>query len=1047
MTLLRFVCIVLFITIHHVIHGNDCDCVSRENVRVGAIIPHENANYHPAFWEQIQLGMKQAARDLKIQLEIRVLNIFDSLNGVAAAQTEAVNEILSINVDGLIISTSVALTEVKNQLQASEMKNIPVIGIASDRSHMAELNNSNTLLTLFGSEAIKAGSLAAQNLASRISGVQNKTLICINHRQNQQLFNLHCDGFKDYCQNANISSQVLSYLDSSSLRESNIKELLDNLDTLAGVFTLSPDIASFIDTIVPQGRDILLSTAGFNDDVWRLLEKKRLSFIVSQQPYYQGYMSLVYMSTFLTRYQVPSMPFTTTGPVVVDTIKNVTKLGTQRFGTISHRNSATSSFWSTVWKGVNQAVSELDIENDLAFLEDTTFSADPFESIKKWLDIFEKNDTIDAIHLTLAYDLHNTSEYIKAHAKKPIISYNSGYEISALHDVVTHVGQDEYLAGYLSGKRFYNYGVRKALCVTKPDTPIIRCDGFRDGFMSLGGTVEDKNNGRYTTVTVAQIEDSAIQIADALSRFSINGIMASSNSIVGAIELGMERTNLTHDDIFLGTYDLNEESIGRLNRGELKFTVLQQSFLQGYLPQYMLSVLQRVGNYTLDKITLSGPSFATKDNVDSRRCENTDVCVGSNSEQSFLLVSDKEQIVAQGVVLANITRFTLLDDIKRSGKVVVTDACEDIPYSKGQIVVSRFEGCFISTKAAHAQGSGASALIIVMPELFEPVVFVNKSDKGSLDIPVLVVGGNFRGQMLSLNGAQLSILQNLELQKLNNAARLVFVALAGFAICLCCLLGVYVVLQRKLPQIRASSYIFLLLLILGAVLCFASIFAWAYPTGDPTTVSCILRPWLINIGFTLLYGSLFLKTFRIWRIFRNKVLSAEVILDSHLIFYLSAFLAVDIIILLVLSIMHTPKPKTYELYVQCSIEFPYFLAMVLTKGLLLLFGVFLAVSTRKVISAYNESRFIGFSIYSVSFIAAVIVPIYAVNLSLTSQYVLYSAGVIVSTVVTMVLIFAPKIRSIERGDKLTRQDVARQMMERAQRKDPSTLNSTTTSTF
>ena len=83
------------------------------------------------------------------------------------------------------------------------------------------------------------------------------------------------------------------------------------------------------------------------------------------------------------------------------------------------------------------------------------------------------------------------------------------------------------------------------------------------------------------------------------------------------------------------------------------------------------------------------------------------------------------------------------------------------------------------------------------------------------------------------------------------------------------------------------------------------------------------------------------------------------------------------------------------------------------KGILLLFGVFLAWETRNVtIPALNDSKYIGMSVYNVVILSAIGATVSMV-LSDTTYYellhALVSAVVLLSTTVTLTMVFLPKV--------------------------------------
>ena len=86
------------------------------------------------------------------------------------------------------------------------------------------------------------------------------------------------------------------------------------------------------------------------------------------------------------------------------------------------------------------------------------------------------------------------------------------------------------------------------------------------------------------------------------------------------------------------------------------------------------------------------------------------------------------------------------------------------------------------------------------------------------------------------------------------------------------------------------------------------------------------------------------------------------------------------------------------------------------KGILLLFGVFLAWETRNVtIPALNDSKYIGMSVYNVVILSSIGATVSMVLKNSTQYYeLLYlvvSVVVLLSTTVTLTIVFLPKVNT------------------------------------
>ncbi len=99
---------------------------------------------------------------------------------------------------------------------------------------------------------------------------------------------------------------------------------------------------------------------------------------------------------------------------------------------------------------------------------------------------------------------------------------------------------------------------------------------------------------------------------------------------------------------------------------------------------------------------------------------------------------------------------------------------------------------------------------------------------------------------------------------------------------------------------------------------------------------------------------------------------------------------------------------------QCTCQYKtYFLGILFAyKGILLLYGLFLAWETRNVsILALNDSRYIGMSVYNVAVLSIIgAIVAFAMDVHYEALYVFSSLCLIVCTSVTLLLVFVPKVR-------------------------------------
>ena len=191
----------------------------------------------------------------------------------------------------------------------------------------------------------------------------------------------------------------------------------------------------------------------------------------------------------------------------------------------------------------------------------------------------------------------------------PVVTMNSGSDLFEQLGAITHVGQDEFVAGQGAGKKFEAAGAKKILCVMQEQANVgleARCDGAADTF---SGEVVKINTSGDADTTTSQSEIQAALAADP----SIDAVFATGP--IGAVlaknaaaELGLKLT--------IGAVDLSEELLAAIESGDIAFTIDQQQYLQGYLAVVFLYLNVTNANTVGGGLPVyTGPGFVTKDNV------------------------------------------------------------------------------------------------------------------------------------------------------------------------------------------------------------------------------------------------------------------------------------------------------------------------------------------------------------------------------------------------------------------------------------------------
>jgi simple sugar transport system substrate-binding protein len=271
------------------------------------------------------------------------------------------------------------------------------------------------------------------------------------------------------------------------------------------------------------------------------------------------------------------------------------------FAMVTHSDEG--SFWSVVKKGAEAAAKAEGVK-----LIWSPANNDP-QKEAQLIDaaVSQKVDGL-AVSVPNADAIRGSLQKAKA-AGIPIITLNSGETDSKALGAITHVGQDEVVAGRGAGQRFKQSGVKKVLCIIHEQGNIglqQRCQGVKEGF---GGTVTNLQVKGTADLATTQTEIKSKLQADK----SYDQVIALNPDIAEAAKAAIKGASSSAK---LATFDLSPDVIKDIQAGNIEFAVDQQQYLQGYLPIVFLKLykenLNTVGG---GQPVLTGPGFVDKSNA------------------------------------------------------------------------------------------------------------------------------------------------------------------------------------------------------------------------------------------------------------------------------------------------------------------------------------------------------------------------------------------------------------------------------------------------
>jgi simple sugar transport system substrate-binding protein len=267
------------------------------------------------------------------------------------------------------------------------------------------------------------------------------------------------------------------------------------------------------------------------------------------------------------------------------------------FAMVTHSGDG-DTFWDIVQSGAEQAAAKDNINFLYAHSDEGQQQAQLVDSY-----ISKK---VDALIVTLAKP--DAMKAVVAKARKagiPVITVNSGSEQSKAYGALTHIGQDETIAGEAVGDELDARGKKKALCVLHEQGNVgheQRCAGAKKTF---GG---DMQNLYVDGTNMPDVQA------------SIEAKLQADRSIDSVVTLGapfadaaVQARRTAGSKAEIDTFDLNPKVAKALQEGTLGFAVDQQPYLQGYQAVDLLWLYK----YNADVLgggrpVLTGPQIITE---------------------------------------------------------------------------------------------------------------------------------------------------------------------------------------------------------------------------------------------------------------------------------------------------------------------------------------------------------------------------------------------------------------------------------------------------
>ncbi|MEV8476153.1 sugar ABC transporter substrate-binding protein [Streptomyces sp. NPDC051173] len=270
------------------------------------------------------------------------------------------------------------------------------------------------------------------------------------------------------------------------------------------------------------------------------------------------------------------------------------------FAMVTHSGDG-DTFWDIVQSGAKQAAAK----DNIKFLY-----AHDVEGNKQAQNVQAMIDQkVDGLIVTLAKP--DAMKDVVAKAVKagiPVITVNSGSEQSKDFGALTHVGQDETVAGEAVGDELNKRGRKKAVCVLHEQGNVgheQRCAGVKKSFK---GEVRNLYVEGTNMPNVQSSIEAKLQSDKDIDAVVTLGAPFAPTAVKAAQQAGSKAE--------VDTFDLNAQVAKDLQSGALGFAVDQDPYLQGYEAVDLLWLYK----YNRDMLgggrpVLTGPQIITKDDA------------------------------------------------------------------------------------------------------------------------------------------------------------------------------------------------------------------------------------------------------------------------------------------------------------------------------------------------------------------------------------------------------------------------------------------------
>lgn len=624
----------------------DCDpCIDRVSYTIKAITHGVSSE---DFWQEMKATMEQAGNDMRVNFVMDLYETWDSETMAADIRAAAADP---ESIDALIVT--MPSPEVQDAVE-DVLDTIPVFGFnaALDPTILDSING------FVGSDDALAGRKVGKRITQLVEEQNGGTVksngLFINHAPGVEVLDTRFTNIKKESEDV-VDWTVISSDDVSNA-EANLTAALANCTydviQLGGLAALEV-LLSALDTNDCSPDDYILGVFDVNTEVYHLIGDDVIEFTVSQQTYVQGAMPVVMATLFATTGKgltIPSDGMYLSGPRIISKknmpsneieicegegfpvcssfdARKMSEVGDLtcacvnrpgiKIASITHAQDG-DTFWDPVFKAFEAAATDMNI-NLSATRFDVNLTSEEVIAAQTALVEDACDSDIDGLIVTFPAESVLVAANKCVENKIPVIDVNAGPDL-ALANEYQYVGQVDYYAGLLAGKRILKTGVQSGWCVSHANVSVLRdrCGGFEQAFDDAGVEYMGVINVNATNPTKYK---ELVEAALGPGNWTGIGVLAAGGPQIGPIVGVVD----DHPELTTGVFDTNPELYPALEKGKVLFGIDQNSYLQGYLPVAMITWTAYTNQKIINERVATGPRFVTK-----APSEELQTCVANN---------------------------------------------------------------------------------------------------------------------------------------------------------------------------------------------------------------------------------------------------------------------------------------------------------------------------------------------------------------------------------------------------------------------------------